>query len=100
MAEEFIDRIRDVFDGQIDFKGQPFAELIQNVAMSVFGILAFIYGYVYQDIRAALFIVLGGAIVTLLLVVPPWPMYKRNPVKWLPAGTGFQTYQSLLEKDQ
>ncbi|KAL1895744.1 hypothetical protein Cpir12675_003135 [Ceratocystis pirilliformis] len=100
MSEELLDDIRGALDGQIDFKGQTFAELIQNIVMSIFGIAAFIYGYINQDIRSALFIVLGGAIVTIILVVPQWPFYRRNPVTWLPAGTGIQTYQSLLEKDE
>ncbi|KKA29509.1 hypothetical protein TD95_001588 [Thielaviopsis punctulata] len=80
MAEEFLDNLRDTLDGQI--------------------FIAFVYGYMLQDIRTALFIILAGAVITMLLVVPPWSFYKKNPVKWLPVGTGIQTYESLLAKAQ
>ena len=53
-------------------------------------LLAFNIGYFYQDIQKAVFIGLGGTALTFLLVVPPWPFYKKNPVKWLPAGSGWQ----------
>lgn len=29
---------------------------------------------------------------TFLLVVPPWPYFKRKPERWLPAKTGVQSY--------
>lgn len=37
---------------------------------------------------------MAGALVTALAVVPPWPMYNKNPEKWFdpttskPAGAG------------
>lgn len=39
-----------------------------------------------QDIRRALYIGVGGTILTFALVVPPWPYLKRHPVKWLPVA--------------
>lgn len=53
-------------------------------------LLAFNVGYQFQDIQKAVYIGLGGTILTFVLVVPPWPFYKTNPVKWLPAGAGWQ----------
>lgn len=37
-----------------------------------------------------MYVGLGGTALTFLLVVPPWPFYNKNPVKWLPAGSGWQ----------
>lgn len=39
-----------------------------------------------QDIKRALYIGLGGTALTFALVVPPWPFFKRHPVKWLPVA--------------
>ena len=47
--------------------------------------MAFIVGYLMQDIRYTLYIGGGGLILGFLAVVPPWPVYNQNPVKWLPS---------------
>jgi signal peptidase complex subunit 1 len=52
--------------------------------------IAFIVGYTLQDIKLALFIALGGTALIFVVVVPPWPFFNRNPVKWLPVGGGAQ----------
>ena len=48
-------------------------------------IIAFIVGFLQQDIRMALYIGLAGSALTFLVVVPPWPFYNKNPEDWLPA---------------
>ncbi|KAM7192673.1 putative signal peptidase complex subunit 1 [Naviculisporaceae sp. PSN 640] len=88
MAEQLLDQVRDLAEGQIDFEGQKLAELIANVALILVGTIAFIVGYILQDIKLALFIALGGTALTFVVVIPPWPFYNRNPVKWLPVGRG------------
>lgn len=39
-----------------------------------------------QDIKLAVYIALGGTAAVFVLVVPPWPFFNRNPVKWLAVG--------------
>ncbi|OIW33319.1 SPC12-domain-containing protein [Coniochaeta ligniaria NRRL 30616] len=90
MADQILDQIREVAEGQIDFEGQNLAELIVNVALSLIGAIAFIVGYALQDIKLALYIALGGTILVFGVVVPPWPFFNRHPVKWLPVGAGTQ----------
>lgn len=51
-------------------------------------IIAFIVGYLQQDIYLTLWVGLGGTALTFLAVVPPWPAYNENPEKWLPVGGG------------
>ena len=41
-----------------------------------------------QDIKLALYIGLAGTAVTFLAVVPPWPLYNKNPEPWLPPHIG------------
>lgn len=48
--------------------------------------LAFLVGYFLQDIKLAVYIGLGGTAATFFLVVPPWPFFNKNPVKWLPVA--------------
>lgn len=47
-------------------------------------LIAFVVGYVLQDIKLAVYIALGGTALTFLVVVPAWPFFKKNPVRWLP----------------
>ncbi|KAK1751846.1 microsomal signal peptidase 12 kDa subunit-domain-containing protein [Echria macrotheca] len=90
MADQILDQIRDVVEGQIDFEGQKLVELIVNVALTVVGAVAFLVGYFLQDIKLAVWIGLGGTALTFVAVVPPWPFYNQHPVKWLPIGGGAQ----------
>ncbi|KAF4120285.1 hypothetical protein GMORB2_3086 [Geosmithia morbida] len=71
MADELLDKVRDVVEGEI--------------------LLSLNIGYAKQDIVLAMYIGLAGTALTFLVVVPPWPFFKRNPVKWLPAGYGTTT---------
>lgn len=41
-----------------------------------------------KDLTYTVWIGLGGTALTVLAVVPPWPMYNRNGLKWLPIEGG------------
>ncbi|KAL1616537.1 hypothetical protein SLS56_011375 [Neofusicoccum ribis] len=64
MADDLLEKARDLVEGQI--------------------IVAFIVGYSTQDIALALRILLAGAVLTFVAVVPPWPFFNKNPATWLP----------------
>ncbi|GAB1320584.1 hypothetical protein MFIFM68171_10794 [Madurella fahalii] len=99
MAEQLLDQIRDVFEGQIDFEGQKLAEFLVNVALTLVGTIAFVVGYILQDIKLAVYVALGGTALVFVLVVPPWPFFNRNPVKWLPVG-GITAPANLVVDDK
>ncbi|KAI0166223.1 SPC12-domain-containing protein [Xylariaceae sp. FL1272] len=86
MAEQLLDRVRDVVDGQIDFEGQKLADQLATILLSIVGAVSFLVGFILQDIALALKIGLAGTALTFLLIVPPWPFFNRNPVQWLPVG--------------
>ncbi|KAF2143876.1 uncharacterized protein K452DRAFT_224404 [Aplosporella prunicola CBS 121167] len=84
MADELLDKARDVLEGQIDFDGQRLAELLSTALLSTAGIVAFLVGYATQNILLSLYIVLGGAALTFVVVVPPWPFLNKDRITWLP----------------
>jgi len=84
MADQLLDQVRELAEGQIDFEGQKLAELLATALLATVGGISFIIGFFLQDIKLALFIGLGGTALTFLLVVPPWPFFNRHPVEWLP----------------
>ena len=55
-------------------------------------ILAFIVGFMAQDIRLALYVGLAGTALTFVVVVPQWPFYNKNPESWLPASNAASQY--------
>jgi len=89
MADQILDRVRDVVEGQIDFEGQKLADNLATVSLSASGIAAFVVGYILQDIKLATYVGLVGTGLTFVTVVPPWPFFNQHPVKWLPSGAGF-----------
>ncbi|KAH8149857.1 uncharacterized protein LAJ45_06009 [Morchella importuna] len=83
-----MDQLQNVIDGFIDFEGQRLAEQLTTVLLGLAGIVAFLVGFVMKDLSYTVWIGLGGTALTVLAVVPPWPMYNRNGLKWLPVEGG------------
>lgn len=58
-------------------------QLFQKLTFPLLQLISFVTGFFLQDIVRALVFGLLGTALTFLVVVPPWPMYNRRPVKWL-----------------
>ncbi|XP_031465275.1 signal peptidase complex subunit 1 [Phasianus colchicus] len=69
---------------QMDYKGQKLAEQIFQGIILVSAVIGFIFGYVTEQFGWTVYIVMAGFALSCLLTLPPWPMYRRNPLKWLP----------------
>ncbi|NXK49341.1 SPCS1 peptidase, partial [Chauna torquata] len=71
-----------------DYKGQKLAEQIFQGIILVSAIIGFIYGYITEQFGWTVYIHLDLHVLTSFLfsklTLPPWPMYRRNPLKWLP----------------
>ncbi|KAH8105208.1 microsomal signal peptidase subunit [Cristinia sonorae] len=77
--------ILEAVEGKIDFEGQKQAEYITRVALIAATILAFAVGFILQSLQVT-FVILGVSSLALgLAVIPPWPVYNRHPVAFLPA---------------
>ncbi|KAJ5608516.1 hypothetical protein N7537_005135 [Penicillium hordei] len=81
--DEILAPIQDAIEGQIDFHGQRLAELLSTILLVISGVTSFVVGYIYKDIHLTLWTGLAGTLFTAFVVVPPWPVYNRNPEKWL-----------------
>ncbi|KAF3935690.1 hypothetical protein ABW19_dt0207610 [Dactylella cylindrospora] len=86
--EAIQDKFQSLVDGFIDFKGQKLAEQITTYTLAVSFILAFLLGFITQDIRYTLYTGLAGTGATFLAVVPAWPFYNQNPVAFLESTSG------------
>lgn len=48
--------------------------------------VALVVGYLQQDIYLTLWIGLAGSVMTVFVVVPPWPAFNQHPEAWLRSG--------------
>jgi len=83
--DEILDQLRDVVDAPIDFQGQKLAALINYTLLTTFGFVSFLAGFITENVYYSLYVGLALTVLTMLVVVPPWPFYNKNPVAWLPA---------------
>jgi len=78
-----ISQIQDSFEGEIDFEGQRVSEMICNWLLSITATIALALGFFRQDIYLTMWTGLGGTVLTMLAVVPPWPAYNKHPQPWI-----------------
>ncbi|GMH84121.1 hypothetical protein TL16_g09823, partial [Triparma laevis f. inornata] len=67
----------------MDFKGMALSELLFYYICIVSGAIGWIYGFVHQSFLQTFYIWACGLGVSVVLCVPDWPFFNRNPVKWL-----------------
>ncbi|KAF4042240.1 Microsomal signal peptidase 12 kDa subunit (SPC12) [Phytophthora infestans] len=70
----------------VDYKGQAHAEILLVVCFVVICTPAWVYGYVQQDFSYPLQAWAAATVLSALLILPNWPIYNRNPIKWLPSA--------------
>ena len=83
--DALLDKARDIWEGEIDFRGQSLADFLTTFLLVASGIIAVIVGFSAQDIYKTLYVGLSGTVLTFILVVPQWPFYNKKPEPWLPA---------------
>ncbi|KAL1741164.1 microsomal signal peptidase 12kDa subunit [Schizophyllum fasciatum] len=71
-------------DGKIDFVGQAYAEEFSRALLIAGSTLSFFAGYFAQSLRVTFGALFVFCVLAVVLVVPPWPMYRSHPVSWLP----------------
>ncbi|CAF0897652.1 unnamed protein product [Adineta steineri] len=70
------------FPTYIDYFGQKTAERLFQIVIILFSIIGFIAGYLMQQFSMTIYTLLFGVFVSALLTLPPWPMYRNNPIEW------------------
>ncbi|XP_017753479.1 PREDICTED: signal peptidase complex subunit 1-like [Eufriesea mexicana] len=66
----------------VDYEGQGRAEKLSRVIITLFGIVGLIWGYVIQQFSQTLYILGAGFMLAAVITLPPWPMFRRNPLDW------------------
>ncbi|PVU98769.1 hypothetical protein BB559_001301 [Furculomyces boomerangus] len=83
--------------GKIDFEGQKLAENISTSILVVSAIISLVAGKMLDNMKLAMYIYLFGFVLTVLVVVPPYSFYNKNPVKWL-KKSDFKSGNTILKE--
>lgn len=70
------------FATHMDFIGQKMAERLFQIIIIFFGVIGFIAGYIMQQFSMTIYSVLFGVLISAFLTLPPWSVYRNNPVQW------------------
>ncbi|XP_067140001.1 signal peptidase complex subunit 1 [Centruroides vittatus] len=66
----------------MDFDGQRRAERIFQTIIILFAVVGLIWGYICQQFSQTVYILGAGFLLSCLLTLPPWPMYRLKPLSW------------------
>lgn len=72
----------------VDYVGQGRAEVLYRGIITLFSIVGFFWGYIVQQFSQSVYILGAGFLLASILSIPPWPMYRRNPLQWQNAIEG------------
>ncbi|KAG1347039.1 Microsomal signal peptidase 12kDa subunit [Cocos nucifera] len=67
----------------MDWQGQKHSEILMQILLVVFAVVAFVVGYAIGSFQMMMLIYACGVFVTALITVPNWPFFNRHPLKWL-----------------
>lgn len=51
------------------------------------------------DLKYTVYVGLSGTAVAFLVIVPPWPVYKRNPLSWVAVATMPEEEEAEVKKE-
>ena len=57
--------------------------MIYQYALLFASTVGFLWGWWNNDFSLTVYTILATAAVVSLVVLPPWPVFRRNPVPWL-----------------
>lgn len=70
----------------MDYKGQQKAERFFQVVIVAHGIIGFIIGYLFQQFSYTVYTLAFGFALCCLIILPPWPYFRRNNLNWQKPG--------------
>ncbi|KIJ62402.1 hypothetical protein HYDPIDRAFT_94532 [Hydnomerulius pinastri MD-312] len=68
-----------------DFHGQKRTDDIVRIVLIASSVISFVLGFAMGSLRVTMGTFSLSTLALSLVVLPPWPMYNKHPVKWLPA---------------
>ncbi|KDE06061.1 hypothetical protein MVLG_03613 [Microbotryum lychnidis-dioicae p1A1 Lamole] len=81
--EKQLDLLYKRMECPIDFVGQERTNMLMQQMLWATGAVSFVVGFAFQSLKLTLLLFAAGYVLTLFTILPPYPAYNQNPVKWL-----------------
>ncbi|OWB58503.1 hypothetical protein B5S28_g4544 [[Candida] boidinii] len=92
-----MENIQELLAGTIDFKGQELADYYSKVILTFGSLISCILGFILQDLKITLISFAIFIVFDLIVVIPPYPFYNKNNLKFLPSVKDFkQTTTNII----
>ena len=65
-----------------DYDGQRRAEKYFQVIILTFAVVGLATGFYFEFFSYTVYVLSAGFLLSALVTLPPWPMYRRKPLKW------------------
>ncbi|CAD5206217.1 unnamed protein product [Bursaphelenchus okinawaensis] len=88
------------FSTHMDFVGQQRAERVMQLILVISGIIGFLVGFWFEQISYMVFTILGGSAFAGLIMLPPWPCFRKNSLNWQPALQKTDAKESEEDKNK
>ncbi|RUS33131.1 microsomal signal peptidase 12 kDa subunit-domain-containing protein, partial [Jimgerdemannia flammicorona] len=97
--------IADWFEWRIDFEGQKLSENLTQAILIGFAVrMERRFGYLQQSLKLTLIFYLVGLVISLIVTIPSWSVYNKNPIKWLTKSSTVPAAEKgeamVVEKDK
>ncbi|GFU48808.1 signal peptidase complex subunit 1 [Nephila pilipes] len=76
-----VDKIKSL-PVHMDFDGQRKAERIFQTIILIFAGIGLVVGYIFQQFSFTVYILGVGFLLSCILTLPPWPMYRQKSLQW------------------
>jgi len=67
----------------VDFEGQKLMETYFQNILRIAALLGVIIGFIFQSFAIAFYILAFGVVISAAIVLPDWPYFNRQNLKWL-----------------
>jgi|Dee2metaT_10_FD_contig_21_8007923_length_391_multi_4_in_0_out_0_1 signal peptidase complex subunit 1 len=84
----------------MDYHGQKLAEWIYYILTIIFGGIFWIIGYIMDDFTITVYGWFCGLVISLLLCIPDWPMFRKHPVQWLGQIPDHSQYEKMRKTNK
>jgi len=76
----------------VDFKGQQLSERIFQVVTVAATVIGFFYGWYEQSFAKTVEVWAVGVALSVVLCVPDWWFYRKNPIEWREEDYGVRNH--------
>lgn len=80
---DILQTLRPYLEGPISFKAQKQTAGLSLLLLNIGAFVSFAVGFISQDLMLGIYSFVASTVLTLLVVVPPWPAYQGEQLKWL-----------------